>query len=1246
MTLTQISRKTIPHYTKRQQSPKQHSGSRYIEDMGQGTSRLNWVCSCEDGKFNLSATYEEQKPSSPETDVKEHQETKKPPTAKSQPLVPNQRTSTAKDTLLPIMDVESSMDEPNRGTKLRRTFSSCDLVYTKPASDSRRPQGRIGAKSSGGQQYRSHEVLSSAGSSSTNTESSGLSQSNSENSLNSTKSIDSKLHRVFGTSNVYKIKREQAEQLTKQKSNNNSMTPSQLPSLERKSSVNSTTSTGSTDRKSSIGDISSLSELLKKKKKDARRAEIVAAVTKRLYSARKKVDMKPETVEVVPEQENNLEEDDGEPEELKLCSRARARLQELSKKALHAHRGKARRCNDAEAQTDFDSHVMRVKEVAVSTEELYHTPQMFFADNRKLVFTSYGYPSMRQMTPWNPLPIMQRDSLHQEDSFSDDSLDSTSDLESPKEEKPSLWNVISISSGKHFKIDGHNNENDQGWRESSTQTHDSEDETKQFLQNDLDEEPDRFSTCTNDIVDLKEEEHKYELQAEEIELEDVQKVVEHSESCSCRDEVPDGEREDLSLQQIDRHLYTITENSEHSDCNDMTSVESYSVSPNMTDRPVTVIEQPENMLVTSQETCSCRPLRTYYESCPLCLCDTVGPHPLHKSPICSRPTFTLCEMCVTHKKQNHDGQMRKDKMSQTTKDISTNTEIRKSSLNTTLFHDTNRICRYCSKPIKNTRDAANSTNITPTLNTKTEATQYCLSHLPVDIGTQTDNTSLPNMTIMCSTLPGGYSQLLHMTNPALQLDDSIAIFLTGHSTQPIIMKPVQYNRGQQSDSVGVQTESSRGQATDVMESQHGEQTPVSDCHINKSPFWKKSEVTHNTIYQIEDHQVPSHQIVNSPVHQREENFDSNSSVSAWDLDNFSDEEDAPTLPRATVSPVQGTEAAGYQHWTEIKNLILGRNRNVFPYNVTQEEEEEDRPVQRPKGIKKKSVSWSDLSGCGALHTEMVFSSDHNLFDSSQVPPNKINKNSLLDVISTEPWATTRERRHMSTSTSHGPEDVMEDRTLHRRWSVVGVKELSNRQMEGKVHLSAFLREASALVNSLSQATRLLEKGRQLNTRTPMLRAEQEDAVNTVHNELWVAVDKAPYLNQTLPYETEFVYPGPRPLSFTRHHTKSTKNVVIQHQNVIGAAKECNINTQMQLDENNTNGKLNWVYEDACSQNEMNHTDCSDLCKYWHWRNRSLDRTLPFYYPSCTLSSPRAYRQHLVAIRRQIIKASLPFTLTK
>jgi hypothetical protein len=42
------------------------SVSEYIA-MGQGTSHLKWVCSHEDGKFNLSATYEEQKFSPTET---------------------------------------------------------------------------------------------------------------------------------------------------------------------------------------------------------------------------------------------------------------------------------------------------------------------------------------------------------------------------------------------------------------------------------------------------------------------------------------------------------------------------------------------------------------------------------------------------------------------------------------------------------------------------------------------------------------------------------------------------------------------------------------------------------------------------------------------------------------------------------------------------------------------------------------------------------------------------------------------------------------------------------------------------------------------------------------------------------------------------------------------------------------------------------------------------------------------------
>jgi hypothetical protein len=85
-----------------------------------------------------------------------------------------QKISTSKDTLLPIMDVESSIDEPNRKIKLRRTFSSCDLVYTKPAADARRLlSGHSGAINKNSQQYQSHEVLSSGANSSTNTESSG-----------------------------------------------------------------------------------------------------------------------------------------------------------------------------------------------------------------------------------------------------------------------------------------------------------------------------------------------------------------------------------------------------------------------------------------------------------------------------------------------------------------------------------------------------------------------------------------------------------------------------------------------------------------------------------------------------------------------------------------------------------------------------------------------------------------------------------------------------------------------------------------------------------------------------------------------------------------------------------------------------------------------------------------------------------------------------------------------------------------
>lgn len=94
--------------------------------------------------------------------------------ANPQPSDTCQKVSTSRDTLLPIMDVESSTDGPSRSIKLRRTFSSCDLVYTKPAPDARRlHSGHTGAINKNSQHYQSHEILSSGANSSTNTESSG-----------------------------------------------------------------------------------------------------------------------------------------------------------------------------------------------------------------------------------------------------------------------------------------------------------------------------------------------------------------------------------------------------------------------------------------------------------------------------------------------------------------------------------------------------------------------------------------------------------------------------------------------------------------------------------------------------------------------------------------------------------------------------------------------------------------------------------------------------------------------------------------------------------------------------------------------------------------------------------------------------------------------------------------------------------------------------------------------------------------
>lgn len=847
---------------------------------------------------------------------------------------------------------------------------------------------------------------------------------------------------MSGTSNVYKTKREKADQLNWQKSNN-SITSSQHPTSERKSSVNSSTSTASTERKSSIGDISSLSELVKKKKKEARRAEIVAAVTKRLYSTRKK----PEPAEVVPEQENNREED-AEPEELKLCQRARARLQELSKKALHAQRGRMQRLSNVEVQTDFDAHVLRVKEVAVNTEEFYCDPHVFFT-NRRLLFTGYAYPSMRQKPAWSSLPVRNHSKLPDEDSFSDDSLESNHELDTTVEEKASLWNVISISSGKQFKTSGVDTENDQIFRNISTQTQECchEKDVRSILQNDLHTEPDHFSICSNDMASLKQVdicEHECTNQPKEVAKFNQLSSCLHKDtqrqatSNMCRCEPPDMDkgiiREDTTLQLTDHNLYTITENSEYSESNDVTSGDYDSSYP--ASEPVVETERLENspdVTIYFTDTCSCRDVT---KSCPpsqLPACESF--RSFHLPDLMNYPHIPYCEACTTHTKQNHNWQQCKDKMSQTAPDLymhsaklqknsvhttvetGSNTDIGKCSQNTaTLYETKRRTCNQCNIPLTHSYNSDDDTKFLRAQSTKTEGTQCASTHLPVHAGTQTEITQLPSMTICCSTLLAAYSQLLQLSNPTLHLEDCTAVFILGHIPQPVIMKPVQWSGRQPSETVAVQTDRNREHTSSDendlynMKSQLGDKMQGSVKQSDVPASQRRAGVYQSACGQPTYHQMPNRLITLQSCTEGSHTSKADSSTFAsavLDMDNFSDDEDAPCLPSATVTPTQETEASGNQHWTDIKNLILGSDRNVFPYSITTEEE--NCSVQATNDKKKKCVSWSDLSGHGALHTEMVFASDHNLFDSSQVPLNKITKNSLFNVTPTEPSSHDLER---------------------------------------------------------------------------------------------------------------------------------------------------------------------------------------------------------------------------------------------
>lgn len=86
------------------------------------------------------------------------------------------------------------------------------------------------------------------------------------------------------------------------------------------------------------------------------RSEIVAAVTQRLYNKVKKKEVATETEEIKAETEV--------PKELAICSNARLRLQEITRRALRAHRRR-----DCETQTDLFP-VLRVKEASTDANDL------------------------------------------------------------------------------------------------------------------------------------------------------------------------------------------------------------------------------------------------------------------------------------------------------------------------------------------------------------------------------------------------------------------------------------------------------------------------------------------------------------------------------------------------------------------------------------------------------------------------------------------------------------------------------------------------------------------------------------------------------------------------------------------------------------------------------------------------------------------------------------------------------------
>jgi hypothetical protein len=238
--------------------------------------------------------------------------------------------------------------------------------------------------------------------------------------------------------------------------------------------------------------------------------------------------------------------------------------------------------------------------------------------------------------------------------------------------------------------------------------------------------------------------------------------------------------------------------------------------------------------------------------------------------------------------------------------------------------------------------------------------------------------------------------------------------------------------------------------------------------------------------------------------------------------------------------------------------------------------------------------------------------------------------------------------------------------MHNSWSSLDVNEFRRRRTEGQPDSAAFLREASALVHSLSQATCLLEKGCQLNMKTSIPHTEQNGTLNTVHNELWVAVDTAPIGSKSLCPAATTHYGGPNslPPAMPNQENDNSTGMIRKkcNRNKLSTSKDCNIDTQMEIDEIHHKGKSkcfcnkHGIYDTVnlpyCSNLSTNHCHCY-CATYTFPIHRSAPHLGNFnedqqYGRSSLFSShcsPRAYRQYLVAIRREIISASLPTIFT-